>query len=360
MKNKPNTNTHISTTTQIDAKAKSIKLGIDVHADSYRVVRQVDHATPQPAQKFSPEGFLVWAKRQMGLAEEVHSCYEAGPFGYGLHRALEALGIHNVVIRPQNWDELGKAVKTDKTDALALVQRLDRYVQGNLKALAVVCVPTPEQEMARSQSRQREQLLSHRLRLEAQGRSLLLFNGLRVKGRWWQLRHWSQLKSQASAPLLELLAVIRDLLLAVQDQLHAATTRLEKAAPAQVRGVGALTSQVLEREILDWHRFGNRRQVASLTGMCPGVHASGSRIRNGPITKHGNRRIRTALIELAWRCVRFQPNYPPLKRWRSVLTSSKASSAAKKKAIVAVGRHLAIDLWRLNTNRATARKLGLQ
>src|SRR5437660_3191950 len=154
MKNKPNTNTHISTTTQIDAKAKSIKLGIDVHADSYRVVRQVDHATPQPAQKFSPEGFLVWAKRQMGLAEEVHSCYEAGPFGYGLHRALEALGIHNVVIRPQNWDELGKAVKTDKTDALALVQRLDRYVQGNLKALAVVCVPTPEQEMARSQSRQ--------------------------------------------------------------------------------------------------------------------------------------------------------------------------------------------------------------
>src|SRR5438067_780008 len=101
-----------------------------------------------------------------------------------------------------------------------LVQRLDRYVQGNLKALAVVCVPTPEQEMARSRSRQREQLLSHRLRLEAQGRSLLLFNGLRVKGRWWQLRHWSQLKSQASAPLLELLAVIRDLLLAVQDQLH--------------------------------------------------------------------------------------------------------------------------------------------
>ncbi len=124
MKNKTNTNTHTTTQSQTITKAKSIKLGIDVHADSYRVVRQVDHATPQPAQKFTPEGFLLWAKKQLELAETVHSCYEAGPFGYGLHRQLEQMGIHNLVIRPQNWDELHKGVKTDKTDALALVLRL--------------------------------------------------------------------------------------------------------------------------------------------------------------------------------------------------------------------------------------------
>jgi len=359
MKNKPNTNTHPSTSTQKASQAKCIKLGIDVHADSYRVVRQLDNATPQPAQKFSPQGFLLWARKQLELAGEVHSCYEAGPFGYGLHRALAALGIHNVVIRPQNWDELGKGVKTDKTDALALVQRLDRYVQGNRHALAVIAVPTPEQELARSQSRQREQLMSHRLRFEAQGRSLLLFNGIRIKGRWWHKPQWSQLQTQLSRALLDLLTVIRDLLLAVQVQLEAATTRLEAAATPQPCGVGALTSQVLEREILDWHRFGNRRQVASLTGMCPRVHASGASLRSGSITRHGNRRIRTALIELAWRCLRFQGAYPPLQRWRPVLLSPKASGAAKKKAIVAVGRRLAIDLWRLNTGRSTRAKLGL-
>jgi transposase len=231
-------------------------------------------------------------------------------------------------------------------------------VAGNRKALAVVRVPTPEQELARSQSRLREQLLSHRLRFEAQGRSLLLFNGLRVKGRWWQARLWDQL--QVPAALLELLAVIRNLLLAVQAQLEAATHRLQNAASPQVCGVGALTSQVLTREILDWHRFTNRRQVASLTGMCPSVRASGLKTRNGPITKHGNRRLRTALIELAWRCVRFQPEYPPLKKWRAVLLGTKATGAAKKKAIVAVGRRLAIDLWRLNTGRTTAEKLGLR
>src|SRR5258705_194786 len=147
MKNKPNTNPHNSTSTQTLLKAKSIKLGIDVHADSYRVGRQVDHATPQPAQKLSPEGVMRWAKKQLELAEEVYSCYEAGPFGYGLHRQLEAMGIHNLVIRPQNWDELHKGVKTDKTDALALVQRLSRYVDGNKKELAVIRVPTIEQEL---------------------------------------------------------------------------------------------------------------------------------------------------------------------------------------------------------------------
>lgn len=362
MKNQTNTNTHTNRTqSQTAPKAKCIKLGIDVHADSYRVVRQIDHATPQPAQKFTPKAFLEWAKKQLEQAEQVHSCYEAGPLGYGLHRALEKLGIHNVVVRPQNWDELHKGVKTDKTDALALAQRLDRYVQGNNKALAIVRVPTPEQELARGQSRQREQLLEHRKRFEAQGRSLLLFNGARVKGRWWKEGPWEQLQDQVPAKVIELLKVTRELLLAVQAQLDAATLRLERAATTpQVRGVGALTSQVLEREILDWSRFTNRRQVASLTGMCPGVRASGPKSQSGPITKCGNQRIRTALVELAWRCIHFQPDYAPVKKWLPVLANPKAAAGARKKAVIALGRRLVVDLWRINTRRTTAEKLNLK
>jgi transposase len=353
-------NTHKAIPTQTLNKAKSIKLGIDVHAESYRVVRQVDHATPQPAQKFTPQAFLEWARKQLTQAQEVHSCYEAGPFGYGLHRQLEQMGIHNVVVRPQDWDEHHKGVKTDKTDALALAQRLSRYVDGNTKELAVIRVPTLQQELARSQSRQRQQLMDHRRRFEAQGRSLLLFNGVRLKGRWWQESNWEQLQPRLKAGLVELLEVLRNLLLGVQLQLERATLGIESSAAPQPCGVGALTSQVLEREVLDWKRFKNRRQVGSLTGMCPGVHASGTRSRNGPITKHGNRRIRTALIELAWRCVRFQPEYPPIQKWRPVLLNAKATGAAKKKAIVAVGRRLAIDLWRINTGKATKEKLGLK
>jgi transposase len=358
MKNQTNTNTHLPNKTKITVKAQSIKLGIDVHADSYRVVRQLDNATPQPAQKFTPKAFLVWAKAQREQAEKVYACYEAGPFGYSLHRELAALGIQNIVVRPQNWDELGKGVKTDKTDALALTQRLDRYVQGNAKALAVIRVPTVAEEQARAASRHREQLREHRQRMEAQGRSLLLYNGQRVQGQWWSARNWPRIATLLAAPLQELLAIWRELILRVTEKLQAATQRLESQAPAAPYGFGALTTRVLQNEVGDWNRFDNRRQVASLTGLCPGVRSSGLKHQTGPITKHGNPRLRRVLIELAWRVVRYQPDYPPVRHWRTVLLTGHAG--ARKKAVVAIARKLAIDQWRLATKRTTAQALHLK
>lgn len=353
-----NTNTHMKIKTADSMKAKQIKLGIDVHADSYRVVRQVDHATPQPAQKFTPQGFLLWAKKQLEQAETVCSCYEAGPFGYGLHRALAAMGIQNYVIRPQNWDELGRGVKTDKTDALALVLRLDRLLAGNTKALAVIRVPTEAEEQARSASRQREQLRQHRQRLEAQGRSLLLYYGCRIRGRWWSPQNWPAVKTRLAVPVQELLATLRELIGTVNEKLTAATQRLEAQASPQPMGFGALSSELLRREVGHWGRFHNRREVASLTGMCPRVRASGNQQQQGSISKHGNPRLRRVLIELAWRVVRYQPNYPPVRRWQPVLLGP--SAGARKKAIVAIGRKLAIDQWRLATGRCTPESLHLK
>jgi len=329
-----------------------------VHADSYRVVRQIDSATPQPAQKMTPAKYLEFAARQLSLAEEVHSCYEAGPFGYGLHRKLVKLGINNVVVRPQNWDELGRKVKTDKTDALALVQRLDRYVQGNAKALAVVCVPTEQQEQERALSRHREQLQKDRQTHEAQGRSLLLCQDRRVRGQWWKARAWAIHQQDLPGWLSAILENLRRLILAADELLQAVSLQIQSQALDQPKGFGLLTSEVLRREVLDWHRFKNRRQVASLTGMCPGVRASGNQSISGPINKHGNPRLRRALVELAWRVVRYQPRYGPVVKWWPVL-EQKQSRGARKKAIVAIGRRLAIDLWRLQTGRCTVAELNL-
>jgi transposase len=360
MKRNRNTNTHGSSEPQSTVKYSQIKLGVDVHAESYRVVRQIDHSTPQPAQKMTPEKFLEFAVRQLTLAQEVYSCYEAGPFGYGLHRELVEMGVKNVVVRPQNWDELHRGVKTDKTDALALVQRLDRYVQGNRRALAVIRVPTEQEEQARAVSRQREQLQKARQVHEAQGRSLLLYQGRRVKGRWWQERTWERLKERVPGWLRERLEILRELIVVADRLLVQVTVEMAREEPSQSppKGFGVLTHEVLRREVLDWSRFRNRRQVASLTGMCPGVRSSGDRSVSGSITKHGNPRLRRALVELAWRVVRFQPRYGPVVRWKQVL-SQKQNRAARKKAIVAIGRKLAIDLWRLKTRRTTAAELGL-
>lgn len=359
MKNtKPHTNTHAVIESGTAAKFSQIKLGVDVHADSYRVVRQIDSATPQPAQKMSPEQFLKFAARQRLLAEQVYCCYEAGPFGYSLHRRLLEMGINNLVIRPQNWDELGRGVKTDKTDALALVQRLDRYVQGNQKALAVIRVPTLQEEQQRIQSRHREQLQKDRQTHEAQGRSLLLYQGYRVVGRWWKEVAWRRLKKELPCWLKEVLENLRVLILSADRLLEELSQKIQSQARPQPKGFGLLTSEVLRREVLDWNRFTNRRQVASLTGMCPGVRASGRKSVSGAITKHGNPRLRRALVELAWRVVRYQPRYGPVLRWKAVL-QQRQNRGGRKKAIIAIGRRLAIDLWRVQTGRSTAEALHL-
>ena len=101
-------------------KFPTLKLGLDVHADTIVVVRLLDHSAPQPAQKFTPAKFLEWVKTQLTLADAVHSCYEAGPFGYGLHRQLVALGVQNVVVQPVCLDEHHKGVNHDKSDARQL------------------------------------------------------------------------------------------------------------------------------------------------------------------------------------------------------------------------------------------------
>src|SRR5208282_2055070 len=272
-------------------KAQTIKLGLDVHLGLYVVVRVIDGGTPQPPQRFKPLDFLPWCARQLTLAEKVFTCYEAGPFGYTLHRRLEKMGVTNYVIRPRDWDEYSKKVKTDKRDALAMALCLDRYVRGNREAFCVVRVPTEVEEQKRSVSRQRESLQQEKQRLAAQGRSHALYYGGHLQGEWWQEAAWQRTLLELPAIVVSLLEPLRRLLAAVEAELKIRTRELEAAAPDGLPvGLGEMTSQILEREVADWNRFQNRRQVASYTGLCPREDTSSDRRFQGSINKHGNRR----------------------------------------------------------------------
>ncbi len=340
-------------------KYQTLKLGLDVHADTIVVVRILEHSAPQPAQQFHPSKFLEWVKKQLPLAEVVHSCYEAGPFGFGLHRALLALGVRNVVVQPVCLDERHTGVNDDKTDARALALRLDRYAAGNSKALATVRVPTEAEEQRRIQSRQREQLKREVQRVAAQGRGLLLTQGCRARKGWWEDRRWSSLRGPLPAWLVERLEVFRRVLASLTAELDAATAKLEASAPARrPKGLGGITYETIEGEIGDWRRFRNRRQVGSYTGLCGGVSASGRSRHLLSITKHGNVRLRTALIELAWRLVQWQPESRLIRKWWPVVGTRKTTKAARKKAIVAIARQMAVDLWRWRTGRVQPQDLG--
>jgi transposase len=183
--------------------------------------------------------------------------------------------------------------------------------------------------------------------------------GIEPVNKWWKRRTFAAL--QVPAWMKELLSNTQPILLALEEKIRALTVQLQAAAiPKQPRGLGLLSSVVIDREIGSWTRFKNRRQVGSYTGLCPGEYSSGNTRVQSCVTKHGNPRLRAALVETAWRLVRFQPDYRAVKKWRHLLAKGAlATGAARKKAIVAVARQLAVDLWRLRTGRLTAEKLGL-
>jgi transposase len=333
-----------------------IKLGMDVHARQITVCRQMGDRTPQPAQSFPPERLLGWVKQMVSAGAIVHSCYEAGVMGYTLHRQLTELGVTNVVVAPQKLAG-PKRQKTDALDARALVDRLDRWLRGNRDAFSVVRVPTPEQEQLRAQARLRDHLGRMRRMAEARGRSLLLAQGYPVEKYWWHKAKWEKLQPELPEWLRLLVAEWQVTAAELDRRERALREQLEAAAPQELpKGVGALTWVILAREILDWSRFTNRRQVASYTGLCPGVHTSDGRGREGSINRCGNRAVRTALVELVWRLARWQPDYKPVQ---ALIDKTALSPRRRRKHAVAAARRLAIDLWRLATKQTTPEKLGL-
>jgi transposase len=360
--NEPET-TPTATASQGVKPHRQIKLGVDVHWRQYVVVRQIDGASPQPPQRFTPEEFVAWAKKQTQLADEVHCCYEAGPFGFVLHKRLVALGVKSLVVRPRNWDEYSKKVKTDRRDALALLSSLDRYLAGNKEALTVIRVPSDDEEKARSDTRQREQLLAERKRFGAQGLSTARYYGYDLPEEWWRAKKFEALREELPEFLFTLLGRYQRLLAAVNEEFAALSTKIESVQATELpTGLGALTAQILDREIGDWQRFANRRQIASYTGLVPSEDSSGERRSRGSITKHGNPRVRQILLEASWRFQQFQPEYKAVKDRRAAIDEARAkiNKSAKKKLSVGLARQFIVDWWRIRTGRTTPEKLGLQ
>src|SRR5258705_3220317 len=309
---------HEGTRCQFNGDNCTIKLGIDVHQDFYVVVCQVGGTNPKPPQRFHKEAFLHWAAKLTQSGAEVHAVYEACGFGFSLQRQLSALGMQCHVVCPQKLDERNKRVKTDGLNAKVLCLKLARFVQGNRDALAMVRVPTEEEEQLRAIHRQREQLVKARKQLEAQGRSLMVNHGVEPVQNWWKPRTFAALP--APQWMKELLANSQPILVALQQKISALSVQLQSAAsPDQPRGLGKMTSVLIDREIGDWNRFNNRRQIASYTGLCPGEYSSGNTRLQSCVTKHRNPRLRAALVEFACRLIRFQPHYKPIVKWRQVL-----------------------------------------
>src|SRR6516225_2385895 len=344
---------------QKQARANRILIGVDVHLKSYQAARKIDNGAVGVAQTFgSKEAFLLYVEKQREQAQEVKVVYEAGPLGYTLQRALKQRAIDCLVCAPRSEVQKKKRRKNNAIDARQLSSELSNYLNGNEQALQLVRVPSEAQEQARIQSRQHDALVEQRKCIGAMGNSLLLSQGYDSWSNWWRPKAFERL-SQLLAPwLLKHLQRWINILRELDQQIQQAKAELTKQYQGpRPKGMGAPSLAQLNAEVLDWNLYSSARKIGCLAGMVPSEWSTGKNQRLGSITKVGVPAIRRIITEMVWRMILFQPHYRPVQKWQEVLRGT--NRALKKKAVVAIGRQLIVDLWRLQTGRISAQELNL-
>jgi transposase len=307
---------------------------------------------------------LADARRRLGLpaAAPVVSCSEAGRDGFWIHRFLTTLAVQNRVVDSASIEvsRRAKRAKTDRLDALKLVAMLVRVCHGERRVWREVTVPSAEAEATRHGSRERARLVQDRTALRNQVRSWLVTCGTAVPreaaGAWWTtVRDWAAQPLPAAlqarlARAAARLAVV-DAQIAELDATQVARVEAAPAAsPAQrlvaLKGVATTSATTLLDEGLVWRAFRNRREVGALLGFSPTPFASGTVQHEQGISRAGNARLQSTMVQLAWQWVRWQP-LSPLTQWFHAHFGP--GRRPRKVGIVAVARKLLIALWRWAT-----------
>lgn len=332
---------------EILTRGKAVYVGIDVHKESWQVTVQAEgeeifhgrlpskyHALTSLFDRFSSQSIKV--------------AYEAGPCGFWLYDKLTSDGIETIVVPPSLIPiESGNRVKTDKRDSRKLANLLERNM------LKKVHVLTEEERAHRDLVRTRRQIVHHRSNVARQIKSKLLFHGIEspfpAKHAWSKLfMRWLKelvLTHKAMALSLEYLIdlyehlavqvkkITKRIIELTKDEKYAHKMALLRSIP----GVGMLVAIEILVELQDMARFTSAEKIASYIGLTPSEYSTGQYTRQGRITRCGNKRVRTSLVEGSWILIYRDPvmkfKYERLKRRKGA-----------KRAIVAIARQLIIRI----------------
>ena len=313
------------------------------------------------------ERIRMLVTRELNRPVEVMSCYEAGYDGFWLHRLLEARGVHNYVIDAASLhvDRRARRTKTDHVDAVQLLRSLMAYLRGEPKVWSVVRVPSVAEEDDRRQHRERHRLIAERVQHVNRIKGLCAVHGiydyepvrsnrmLRLErlrtgdGRELPRRLRAEIvrELQRLELVLQMIKTIekeRDAIASArQTSLHSNAKKIQQLV--KIKGIGAETATVLVGEVFYRH-FDNRRQLASYVGLTPSPFQSGFMSRDQGISKAGNPKARTTMIELAWFWLCHQHDSSLSVWFRERVGAAKGRM--RRITIVAVARKLLIALWR--------------
>ena len=240
----------------------------------------------------------------------VQCCYEAGPCGFELQRALTAQGIACDIIAPSLIPRRpGDRIKTDRRDAgqLAVLYRAG--------ALTPIHIPTDQEEAVRDLLRCREDIRADLLRARHRLSHFLLRHGRRFTAtkKAWTKRHHEWLQAQ-QWPLAALEQTHQAYVRAVHEGVARLQTvdlelreflTLEPFRPRVerlrcFRGIDDLTALTIAAELGDPRRFPSAPSVMAFLGLIPSEYSSGPKRVQGAITKTGNAHLRRVLVESAW------------------------------------------------------------
>ena len=292
---------------------------------------------------------------------------EAGLDGFWIDRVLQNEGIESHVVDPASiaTSRRRRRAKTDKIDGETLLRSLLAYKRGEPRVCSMVKAPTPEQEDQRRLCRERKVLTAERVLHVNRIKGLLFCQGIcgyeplrrDRRDRLEELQTGdgrplpTHLKAQVERELDRLELLLKQIK-TVEGERDALLAAAKTAMPApaamllDIRGVGPEFAAVLWSEGLFRH-FDNRRQVAAYAGLAPTPWQSGAVDREQGVSKAGNPRLRTTLIQLAWLWLRNQP--------RSALTIwfhervLRNRGRLRKTTIVALARKLLVALWKYVT-----------
>ncbi len=245
--------------------------------------------------------------------------------------------------------ESGNRVKTDKRDSRKLAQLLEK------KMLKRVYVLSEEERAHRELVRTRRQLVEHRSDVARQIKSKLLFHGIdspfpACQSWTRQYIRWIRELMCSHQTLTLSLGFLVDLFEHLSDQIKqvALLSRNEKYAQKlallrTIPGIGRLIATEILVELQDIKRFKSAERLASYIGLTPSEYSTGQYTRQGRITRCGNKRVRTSLVEGSWILIYRDPvikeKYEKLKNRRGA-----------KRAIIAIARHLIIRIRRMLLN----------
>lgn len=286
-----------------------VYIGIDVHKKRYVVVAQMNQVVVKKWSTAAVAQELAQQLVKFFPGAIIHSVYEAGFSGFGLHRVLRQQGIDNIVVHAAAVEvALHHRVKTDKRDAKKLASQLEA---GRLRGIRV---PSQVQEQRRLLSRTRAQLVKQRAALKNQIRMKAHQFGLIAADDPREMSHRFVRELLERSPFEEFRLVVEihwQVWKSLDEQLAKLNTQLQQQAKQDLYeatyrsapGVGNISARVLSNELGDMSAFANERQLFSYTGLTPSEHSSGEQVHRGRITKQGNRHLRGILIEIAWRAI---------------------------------------------------------